>query len=73
MGQEAKEINVYLFTANTGVENIIFRKQHSKLMILDELRIGCQQSKIPKVNMNDVIQLIEMEDNQKKLKNIKYY
>jgi len=72
-GQLAKEVNIYFFTSNTGIEKIIFEKQNAKKQILEELMTGAQQTKVPRIKMNDVIRLIEMEDNRNLLKSIKYY
>ena len=72
-GQIADEINVYFFTSNTGIEKILFQKQKAKLDILAELKVGTIQTKIPMVKMDDIINIIELSDNEKLLKNIKYY
>lgn len=72
-GQISREINIYFFTSNTGIEKILFGKQKAKLNILNELKTGTIKTKIPVVKMNDIIKLIELEDNRKLLKNIKYY
>jgi len=73
LGQLAPEINVYFFTANTGIEQILFHKQKAKLDILNELLTGTIKTKIPRLKMDDVIKLIEIEDNKKSLENVKYY
>jgi SNF2 family DNA or RNA helicase len=72
-GQLAKEINIYMFSANTGIEQILFQKQHAKLEILEELKVGVQTRKVPKLNIDKVIRMIEMADNTKSLQKIKYY
>lgn len=72
-GQMAKEINVYFFSADTGIENIIFNKQQIKLQILEELKVGVQRSKIRTLKIDDVIRIIEVEDNKAMLQKIKYY
>lgn len=72
-GQTSKEINVYLFTSNTGIEKILFDKQKAKINILNELKTGTIKTKIPIIKMDDIIKLIDLEDNKKSLKNIKYY
>lgn len=70
-GQKAKEINVYMFIANTGIEKIILEKQQAKKKILKELRTGPMISKIPKIkDVDDLIRLIEIEDNKKLLDDI---
>ena len=72
-GQIADEINVYFFTSNTGIEKILFEKQKAKLSILNELKTGVIETKIPMVKMDDIIRLIELADNEELLKKIKYY
>lgn len=72
-GQIADQINVYFFTSNTGIEKMLFQKQKAKLNILNELRVGSIKTKVPKINMDDVIRMIELEDNKTLLKKIKYY
>ncbi len=72
-GQIADEINVYFFTSNTGIEKILFEKQKAKLSILNELKTGTIETKIPMVKMDDIIKLIELADNEQLLKMIKYY
>ncbi len=71
-GQLATDIFIYFFTANTGIENIIFQKQYFKLQILEELKTGTSNTKIPKIKIDDVIKMIELEDNKTKLSKIKY-
>lgn len=72
-GQISDEINVYFFTANTGIEKILFEKQKAKLDVLGELMTGKMKTKIPRLKMDKVIRLIEIADNKKLLKNVKYY
>ena len=71
-GQLSPEIHLYYFSANTGIENIIFQKQHSKLQILGELKTGTSTTKIPKIKIDEVIRMIDIEDNRKRLADIKY-
>lgn len=61
-GQKALEIFVYFFTANTGVEEIIFKKQKAKQNMLEELKTGATKTKIPKMNIDHIIRLIEEAD-----------
>ena len=71
-GQMSEEINIYYFTANTGVEKILFRKQKAKLSALTELKTGNMKTLIPTLKMDDIIKLIEIEDNEKLLKDMNY-
>jgi SNF2 family DNA or RNA helicase len=38
-GQEAKKINIYYFTSNTGIEKILFDKQQAKLIVAKECQV----------------------------------
>jgi SNF2 family DNA or RNA helicase len=72
-GQVSDKINVYFFTANTGIEKILFTKQEAKLQMLHELRTGKMKTGIPQIKLDEVIKLIEISDNEKLLKKIKFY
>lgn len=71
-GQEARVVNVYFFSSNTGIEQALFKKQHAKLMILDELKNGAIETKIPSLKMNEIIKLIELDDNKQLMRDIGY-
>jgi SNF2 family DNA or RNA helicase len=72
-GQVADTINVYFFTANTGIEKILFKKQQAKLQMLEELKTGKMNTKIPLIKIDDIIKLIGLADNEELLKKIKFY
>jgi non-specific serine/threonine protein kinase len=72
-GQQSKEVNVYYFTSNTGLEKAIFDKQFNKFVILEELQTGPSTTKIPKMKVQDIIRIIDMEDNTRLLENILKY
>jgi len=68
-GQLAKEVNVYFFTSNTGVEQAIFKKHKSKLLLLEELKVGPCSTKIHKMTMKEILALINsVNDNVTLLK-----
>jgi SNF2 family DNA or RNA helicase len=69
-GQKSKEINVYMFVANTGIEKIILQKQNAKLQMLEELKTGARKSKIPIIKTDKIIEMIEMEDNKSLIQKI---
>lgn len=73
MGQIRDEINVYFFTSNTGIEKILFMKQKAKLALINELKTGQAKTKIPHINMNQVIRLITMAENEDLLREIRFY
>lgn len=70
MGQVNEQVNIYFFTANSGIEEIIYKKQQAKEMIIEELKTGTSKLKIPKINMKEVIKIIEIHDNKKILREI---
>jgi SNF2 family DNA or RNA helicase len=72
-GQVSNIINLYFFTANTGLENVLFQKQKSKLSILEELKTGAIKTKIKTMKLDEVIKLIAMGDNKALVKDIDYY
>jgi SNF2 family DNA or RNA helicase len=69
-GQIHNVIYIYFFSSNTGIEHIIFEKQHAKSRIVEELQTGKQTLKIPKLNMKEVIRIIALNDNKKILEEI---
>lgn len=72
-GQIRDEINVYFFTSNTGIEKILFMKQKAKLALVEEMKTGKVKSKIPRINMKEVIRLISMAENEDLLRDIRFY
>jgi SNF2 family DNA or RNA helicase len=69
-GQTSKQVNVYIFTSNTGVERVIYNKQDEKLTMLEEMKRGPITSKITAVKVNKLIELIDIEDCVKALRKI---
>jgi SNF2 family DNA or RNA helicase len=61
-GQLAKEIFVYYFTSNTGIEKALFAKHHDKLKIENELLYGQQFSSIKKIRTDDILRLINNDE-----------
>lgn len=72
-GQVSDTINVYFFTANTGIEKILFKKQKAKLEMLEELKTGKMTTAVPLMKLDDIIKLIELSDNEELLKKVKFY
>lgn len=70
-GQKASVVNVYFFTSNTGVEQAIFKKHKSKLLLLEELKVGPCTTKIHKMTMKEILELIQnSQDNMLLLQDI---
>jgi SNF2 family DNA or RNA helicase len=71
-GQIHEKIFVYYFSSNTGIEKILFQKQKAKLIVIDELMEGAMKTKIPKVKVDEIIRLIELNENRQLLSQIKH-
>lgn len=63
-GQTCQQVNIIMFTSNTAIEKAILLKQKSKLMIYDDLKHGPTNRKVEKINMHEVIKLIQLEENE---------
>ena len=61
-GQLAKEINIYLFNSNTGIEKVLFEKHKDKLDVADEILHGHQTSTIKQLKIEQVLRLIECDE-----------
>jgi len=62
-GQLSKEIDVYYFMANTGMEKALLQKNKEKMKMLNEVKSGNMKSKLKNITVNEVIKIIEIEDN----------
>jgi SNF2 family DNA or RNA helicase len=62
-GQNAERVNLYYFTANSGMENALFKLQASKIAMGEEILTGCMTTKTNKIKVDDIIRLIDTEDN----------
>lgn len=69
-GQTSDTVNIYYFTANTGMENALFKMQASKISLAEELATGPMVSKIDKIKIEEILTLIDTEDNVSILDNI---
>ena len=70
-GQKSSVVNIYFFTANTGLEKGLFYKHEDKLSVLDELLIGPKKSVIRTLKTQEIIKiLINSDENKKLLKKI---
>lgn len=69
-GQQAKEINIYYFTSGTGIEKAVFTKQNQKLTVLEELHNGRIISKVDKIKVNDIIDMINVSENNDIMKKL---
>jgi len=62
-GQKASEVNVYIYTSNTGIERAILEKHSDKLTVYEELLDGCKKTKITTMSTDDIIKLIYADEN----------
>ena len=69
-GQLSAYVNIYLFTSNLAIEKAIFDKHDLKLTIIEELSTGSVKTKINKIKVNDIINIIEKENNVTALQKI---
>lgn len=72
-GQLADTVNIVFFTASTAIEQVIFEKQKMKMQILQELKYGKSDTIVPKMSMNQVVKIIELEHNKTSLQQIKHF
>ncbi|CAH6419880.1 DEAD/SNF2 helicase [uncultured virus] len=62
-GQTANMVNLYYFTANSGIENALFKLQTAKIAMGEEILIGKMTTNTEKIKVDDIIRLIDIEDN----------
>ena len=69
-GQVSPIVNIYMFTGNTAIEKAMFEKHDSKLTIIDELSKGSATTKISRMKIQDIVNIINKEDNLYAIKKI---
>lgn len=62
-GQAAAAVNLYYFTANTGMENAIFKLHESKKDMGAEILVGRMTTTATKIKVEEIIALINTDDN----------
>lgn len=67
---QTRDVNIYFFTSNTGIERALFLKQQDKLQVLEELLNGPLKTKIHSLKMEDVLQIIDTCENTNLVNNI---
>ena len=70
-GQKASEIFIYIFVSNTGMEQKMIEKNSIKNEILKELQEGSTNKKIPKMHVNQIIEIINSESNAEALRKLR--
>ena len=61
-GQKSDIVNIYVFTSNTGVEKAVLGKQDEKIDVINEMNIGPIKSKIKKIDVKEIIKMIDIHD-----------
>ncbi len=62
-GQKHREVDIYFFTSNTGIEKALFAKQHDKLILLDQLKHGTIKNFVKTIKLEEVLKLIDSNEN----------
>jgi SNF2 family DNA or RNA helicase len=65
---QTSTVNVYFYTANTGIERALFTKHGQKMQALKELETGPMTCKIETMKTKDILDMINSEDNAQLLK-----
>jgi SNF2 family DNA or RNA helicase len=69
-GQKSEEVNVYIFTSNTGMEKAIYEKHEMKLNILEEIKEGPMKSKVKSMSTKEILKILNIEECSQKLKDL---
>lgn len=67
---QTRDVTFYYFTSNTGVECAVLNKQFEKLSMLEEMRSGPIVTQSKRINVSDIIKLIDAEDNRRMVREI---
>jgi len=72
-GQKARDVFVYLFVSNTGMEEALVEKNTIKAEILGDLKKGSMQKgkAVKGMCVADIIKIIELDSNTERLKNMR--
>jgi len=58
---QSQIVNVYYLMSNTGVEQAVFKKHSDKLTVSNQLSVGCMTSKITRISIKDIINILQQE------------
>lgn len=73
-GQMAPEVSVYFFISNTGMESKMIEKNVAKEVAIAALCKGRVESiTIPKLTINDMIKIINLDDNETDIKLMRHF
>ncbi len=62
-GQTHREVDIYFFTSNTGIEKALFAKQQDKLILLKEIKTGTIKHSVKTLRMEEILRLIDANEN----------
>ncbi len=62
-GQTHREVDVYFFTSNTGIEKSLFAKQQDKLILLKEIKTGTIKHTVKTLKIEEILRLIDSNEN----------
>lgn len=62
-GQMAKELDIYYFMSNTGMEKAILNKNNKKMLMINEMSNGKLQTRLTSMKTKDVLKIINIDDN----------
>jgi SNF2 family DNA or RNA helicase len=71
-GQESDTVSVYIFTSNTAIENCMLKKQNDKQTVTDSVMNGTYTGKINKMSLDDIVQMVSLEANNKLIADNRY-
>jgi len=69
-GQLHKEVDVYFFNSNTGIEKALFQKQQDKLILLDQIKNGTIKHTVKVLRMEEILRLIDSNESYEYLAKI---
>ena len=69
-GQSNKEVDIYFFTSNTGIEKCLFEKQEDKNLLLEQIKNGDITHTVKKLSMDSILKLIDSNENKDYIHNM---
>lgn len=63
-GQNSDFVDIYFFTSNTGIENVMLDNQISKINACNEMHTGKMKTSVKTIRVDDIIKILNKEDNE---------
>jgi SNF2 family DNA or RNA helicase len=60
---QTRDVDVYFFTSNTGIEKALFQKQMDKIVLTDEIKRGKIKTSVRTLKMEEILRLIDCNEN----------